>query len=144
VLVGGAGVAVTAPVKAATIRVDAPAEGDVRAVVLADDAAGALGEVLRPRVLERGPVFLVQRVDVALDVEVRGAVRRLGVRAAAVGGESAGHGIGAPDGNNCTLYLAIRCPARRSREVPGVFPRPWPALPEQGALQNPTGPAGGW
>jgi hypothetical protein len=45
VLVSRAGVAIAAPMAASAVRIDAVAEGNVGAVVLGDDAPGAVGQV---------------------------------------------------------------------------------------------------
>jgi hypothetical protein len=84
--------------KTSAIRIDAVAKGNVRAVILADDAAGAFEDVVRRRMLQGMPVVLVESVEVDLSREKREAVGRCDVRAKAVGGRLVGHDEDVADG----------------------------------------------
>ena len=77
--------------KASTVGVDAVAEGDVGAVVLADDADGPFEVVLRLRVGHRDEVVVRQRVEVGLADDEGEAVGRIDVRAAPLRGRTGGH-----------------------------------------------------
>jgi hypothetical protein len=65
--------------EASTIGIDAEAEGNVGAVVAGDDAAGAIEEVLRPRVAQGAQIVLVETVEVDVAPEAREAVGQLDV-----------------------------------------------------------------
>src|SRR4051812_6466796 len=73
---------------AAAIRVDALAETDVRAVVVGDDRAAGVDQVLRLDLAQRFLEFLVafEMLEVIVDPHALEAVRRVDGRAAAFDG----------------------------------------------------------
>src|SRR5262249_38092853 len=93
VLVRRASIAISTPVAASTVRVDAVAEGNVGAIVLGDEAPRVVGEVLsrRARQLLYGLGLKFQVLEVVLVLDEGEAVGRVEVGASPFGAGGAGH-----------------------------------------------------